>query len=87
MTKNKNDFTQLQIFSQNLGLAFQIKDDLLDGLDGSQDHKSYLKILGRDQTLEKLSQHSQNAEEALKKLSIEASLLHKIIQFNLNREK
>ncbi len=87
VTQNKGDLIQLDSFAQNLGLAFQIKDDLLDGLDGSQDHKSYLKILGREQTLEKLNYHSMIAEAALNKLSIEASLLQKIIQFNLNREK
>ncbi len=87
VTQNKSDLSSLKTFAQNLGLAFQIKDDLLDGLDGSQDHKSYLKILGDKQTLEKLKFHSGIAEHSLEKLSVAAKPLQKIIQFNLNREK
>lgn len=87
VTENMDDRTQLKIFSQNLGLAFQIKDDLLDGLDGAQDHKNYLKILGREKTIEKLKFHSSIAEGALKQLSVPATVFQKIILFNLNRDK
>jgi geranylgeranyl diphosphate synthase type II len=72
----------LSIFAENLGLAFQIKDDLLDGLDGAQDHKSYLKILGIEKTNEKLKYHTDSAQK-----SINSDLLKKIIHFNLVREK
>ncbi len=86
-TSNKNDQSCLKIFAQNLGLAFQIKDDLLDGLDGAQDHKSYLKLLGAEKTKEKLNIHSSLAKQSLAQLSVDANLLQKIIYFNLNREK
>ncbi len=87
VTLNKSDHSYLKVFAQNLGLAFQIKDDLLDGLDGAQDHKSYLKLLGVEKTKEKLKLHSSLAKRSLDQLSVDASLLQKIIDFNLNREK
>lgn len=86
-TSNRNDHSCLKVFAQNLGLAFQIKDDLLDGLDGAQDHKSYLKLLGIEKTKEKLNLHSSLAKQSLDQLSVDANLLKKIIDFNLNREK
>lgn len=86
-TSNRNDHNCLKVFAQNLGLAFQIKDDLLDGLDGAQDHKSYLKLLGVEKTQEKLNHHSSLAKQSLDQLSVDADLLKKIIDFNMNREK
>jgi geranylgeranyl diphosphate synthase, type II len=73
---------KINIFSDHLGLAFQIKDDLLDGLDGAQDHKSYLKILGIDKTKEKLIEYSEFANRAA-----ESEYLKKIIEFNISRVK
>ncbi len=77
-----NDMKNIKIFSENLGLAFQIKDDLLDGLDGAQDHKSYLKILGEEKTIEKLKAHSDLAMNA-----VSSDFFRKVIQFNVNRVK
>jgi geranylgeranyl diphosphate synthase, type II len=77
-----NDMENIKIFSENLGLAFQIKDDLLDGLDGAQDHKSYLKILGEEKTIEKLKAHSDLAMNA-----VSSDFFRKVIQFNVNRVK
>ncbi len=82
-----HDFSGMQNFSKNLGLAFQIKDDLLDGLDGAQDHKSYLKILGLKKAEEKLLHHSSVAEKSLLNISLKTDLLKKIVQFNLARDK
>jgi len=83
----ESQMTFFKIFSKNLGLAFQIKDDLLDGLDGAQDHKSYLKILGLEKTKEKIIQHSKSAEKALAETSLNTVALQKIIKFNLTRDK
>lgn len=86
-TSHQSDHEHLKSFAQNLGMAFQIKDDLLDGLDGAQDHKSYLKILGEDKTQDKLKFHSRAAESALQQLSVDARPLKLIIDFNMNRIK
>lgn len=83
---NETQYNQLESFSRNLGLAFQIKDDLLDGLDNSQNNKSYLKILGPEQTLEKLFLHSSAAKNDLEQTNLNSDLLKKMIDFNLNRE-
>ncbi len=76
------NISDLSIFSENLGLAFQIKDDLLDGLDGAQDHKSYLKILGTQKTVDKLKLYSDLASAA-----VTSDLLKRIVNFNFLREK
>lgn len=72
-------------FSHQLGLAFQIKDDLLDAHDPEQDFKSYLSVIGVEQTESELQAHSDKAREALKKLKLETDVLLQLVDFNLNR--
>lgn len=84
---NANDLNHLKTFSIHLGLAFQIKDDLLDGLDGQQDHKSYLKILGLEKTEQILKLRSDLATRALNSISVNSDTLKKLVIFNQNRSK
>lgn len=77
----------LQVYSENLGLAFQIKDDLLDGSDNEQDFKSYLKILGPEKTGNLLQVHSEQALAALQNVSHSTKYLNAMVEFNLNRKK
>ncbi len=77
----------LQVYSENLGLCFQIKDDLLDGLDSEQDFKSYLKILGQEKTQNLLQDHSDKALMALKNIPQSTHLLKTMVEINLNRQK
>jgi geranylgeranyl diphosphate synthase type II len=72
-------------FSLNLGMAFQIKDDLLDHNDSEQDFKSYLSILGQEKTQQELIKHSNEALSNLKKLGKTSEALEKLIEFNLQR--
>ena len=73
-------------FSYNLGMAFQIKDDLLDYNDKEQDFKSYLNLLGFEKTNEELIRHSELAREHLQKLkSNNADALFELVDFNLKR--
>lgn len=46
-------------FSRALGLAFQIKDDLLDFEDKEQDFKNYVKLLGLNSTVQLLNETTQ----------------------------
>lgn len=84
---SQDDLNHLKTFSIHLGLAFQIKDDLLDGLDGQQDHKSYLKILGSEKTEQILKLRSDLANKALLALSVNSEILKKLVIFNQSRSK
>jgi geranylgeranyl diphosphate synthase type II len=84
---NENQIKGLSIFSSQLGIAFQIKDDLLDGLDHHQDYKNYIQILGEEKTLEELKSKTEKASQALKKIEIPTIDLEKVLQYNVSRSK
>lgn len=75
-------------FSHHLGMAFQIKDDLLDIADNAQDFKNYAAVIGHAETEKHLQRHSQQALDCLRLLNSEAeavSLLASLIQNNQKR--
>ncbi len=83
---NEAQVRTISEFSLNLGLAFQIKDDLLDANDKEQDHKSYLSVIGESQTIAELQSKSNAAKELLKKInSIKTQDLNDLIDYNLQR--
>jgi len=55
-------------FAENLGLAFQLSDDLLD------DDKSIIEVIGREKTEKMLDEKSREAESAADKLRNAAEL-------------
>lgn len=77
--------TALQSFGHNLGMAFQIKDDLLDFQDKDQDFKSYVGVLGLAETQKQLEAYSSDAREQIKSLKKNSTLLEQLIDFNLMR--
>ncbi len=84
------DLHNISEFSYNLGMAFQIKDDLLDGKpDGQnkqQDCKSYLHFLGLEKTKDELSRHSMLARQQLKTVDRKnTAVLLELVDFNLVR--
>ena len=84
---NKKQIADLSTFSSQLGIAFQIKDDLLDGLDSNQDHKNYIQILGEEKTQQELKNKTEIALQALKKVDVSVLGLEKVLQYNVNRIK
>jgi geranylgeranyl diphosphate synthase, type II len=84
---NQNQIQGLSTFSSQLGIAFQIKDDLLDGLDSNQDFKNYIQILGEDKTQTELKNKTEIALNALKKVEGPTTSLEKVLQYNVNRSK
>jgi len=85
-------------FSYNLGMAFQIKDDLLDFNSHTQSFKSYLNLIGLQKTQDELKQHSELANknliflaqsiaqplaQSIEKRSIDS--LYQLVDFNLTR--
>lgn len=78
---------KLSAVSQQLGIAFQIKDDLLDGLDSNQDYKNYIYLLGEEKTLSELQKITLSAKEKLNQSQISYENLKKIFDFNFERKK
>jgi geranylgeranyl diphosphate synthase type II len=73
-------------FGEKLGLAFQLKDDLLDAVEKSE-LGSFPGIIGIEKTNEYLQQISQQAFEILNQLGLSEGSLQELVQFNLTREK
>lgn len=87
---NDNQLVNLSNFAINLGIAFQIKDDLLDGLDSDQDYKNYIKVIGLEKTQQELVIKSQLAVTSL--VNIQSNLFHisdleSLVQYNIERTK
>ena len=85
----KSDIAAVSDFSLHLGMAFQIKDDLLDYKSAEQDFKSYPHLLGKENTQAELLKHSNAALEKLKCVegtSTSSAPLIQLIQYNLERE-
>lgn len=83
---DENKLNLISQFALNLGLSFQIKDDLLDYNSADQDFKSYVYILGLERTQQELNQHSELALQQLKQLGAENTQpLIDLIQYNLVR--
>lgn len=79
--------TDLKAFAWNIGLAFQIKDDILDitstteelgktaGSDTMSDKSTYPSLLGLEGAKQRLAEHHRLAKESLMFLETEQSLL------------
>lgn len=74
-------------FSHALGMAFQIKDDLLDEADNDQDFKSYAFHLGPKGAAAELEKYTATAIQHLELLQKPgASELKALVDFNLLRK-
>lgn len=89
---------ELALYSENLGLAFQIQDDILDitettdklgkpsGSDVSQNKPTYPSILGMDVAQTKMQQHYQAAMDALNDMPFDTTYLAKLTDRLLHRK-
>ena len=68
-----------------LGLAFQIKDDLLDAEE--EDLASFINFLGVKGTEQYLESLTEKIQNSLSELNLQSSFLNELIQFNFSREK
>ncbi len=93
------DFTQkLLTYAEHLGLAFQIKDDLLDiqgnvsvlgkntGADAQNGRTTYVTVLGEEKATERLNEIIQKAKQAIEVLD-NNQLLLELADYVKNREK
>lgn len=88
---------QLVMFAQHIGLAFQIKDDILDitsttetlgktaGSDVLSDKSTYPSLLGIEGAQRRLEQQHELAVDALSFLNLDSSLLSMLADYIMNR--
>ncbi len=94
---NSEIHNQLQQFAGNIGLAFQVRDDILDvignskelgkpqGSDQALNKSTYPKLIGLDQAQNFCDQLLTNALEILKQLPNNMTVLAKIAEQMVNR--
>lgn len=89
----------LTTFGRNIGLAFQIQDDILDiygeesklgksvGSDAAREKSTYPSLLGIEESRRQLDQLIVEAKEALYKTGIETELLEALANFIVQRDQ
>lgn len=83
---NAQQVKLIEQFSLNLGLSFQIKDDLLDADEKDQSNRNYISILGKPKTENLLQVKSELAKKFIKELNLNTKNLEELIEFNIYRE-
>lgn len=73
-------------FGEHLGLAFQLKDDLLDAVE-KDELGSFPSVVGIEKTQTYLQEISDQAFKNLSALNLAKGPLQELVQFNLSREK
>ena len=96
---SSEDRTSLRGYAQNLGLAFQIADDLLDVCgdqtavgkrlrkDGEQGKETFVTVLGEDRARRQAEMLVDQAIEHLRPFQSEAALLADIARFTIFRDR
>jgi len=89
----------LKQFARHAGIAFQIKDDLLDiegetsvlgkeaGRDALNESSTFVSILGIEQARKLMWEHYCFATEALEKVTLRTNFLEYVLDYMLNRKK
>ncbi len=75
----------LKDLGKKVGLAFQIKDDLLD--EDENEELSFISFLGKKGTQDYLSSLSERIEGDLTSLEINTPLIPELVSFNISRQK
>ncbi|MFC0561610.1 polyprenyl synthetase family protein [Halalkalibacter alkalisediminis] len=93
-----NDLINLKMFAKELGLMFQIKDDILDvegdaetigkpiGSDDGNNKSTYPNLLGLDGAKAKLNEHKDKAREHLAKVNMDQQLLLALTNYVAERD-
>ncbi|MNJ93475.1 Farnesyl diphosphate synthase [compost metagenome] len=81
-----SDIESLKKFGEDLGLAFQVADDILDHGEKDQDFRSFTGILGLEGTKTYLEKLGAETLSELRKVSVNAPLLEYLVGFNQSRK-
>ncbi len=95
---NKNEIEAVDEFAKNLGIAFQIQDDILDvtgsekelgkpiGSDAKEDKNTYVKFAGLEKSKELSKEYSSKAKAALDIFGDKAAFLKELTDYLTNRK-
>ncbi|MCL5772904.1 MAG: polyprenyl synthetase family protein [Firmicutes bacterium] len=83
---NKNELECLSEYGSNLGLTFQIVDDILDYNEGKKDKISFPAILGLEKSRQKALEATRKAFRAIEPLGEKGKILKEIANYLLERE-
>ena len=95
---NTSTMMILKKFAQHIGLAFQIKDDILDvegntatlgktaGIDTTNNKATYISILGITEAKRRLEKHYKNAINTLNQMPFDTSDLEQLCTYVVNRK-
>ncbi|AXF57805.1 polyprenyl synthetase family protein [Salicibibacter kimchii] len=93
------DLSLLRPFAEEVGIAFQIKDDILDvegnessigkpvGSDENNGKSTYPSLLSLDEAKRKLRSHMEKAERMLRSLSVPAPDLFSVLSYIEHRDR
>ena len=93
-----NFVNALDDFALNLGIAFQIRDDILDvigdtnelgkpiGSDAEIGKNTYVSLLGIDKSNELVDEYSKKAKSALRSFGSDADFLIRLTEYLINRK-
>ena len=95
----RDDLLAVEEFARYLGIAFQIKDDILDvsgnveslgksiGSDTENEKSTFVSIYGMEQSEKMLADYTQKAIEALSRYGAKAEFLIHLANFLLDRDR
>lgn len=95
---SEEQIAKLSLFADHLGLAFQIRDDILDiegdaekigkpvGSDTDNDKVTYPSLLTMEGAKEKLEYHISEAQQLLSEMSLESDLLSQLCDLIAKRD-
>lgn len=95
---SREDLSSMEEFARYLGIAFQIKDDILDvtgneetlgkktGVDGLLEKSTFVSIYGMEQSQNLLNDYTNKAIEVLSRYGEKAEFLIELSKFLLSRE-
>ncbi|WP_282058948.1 polyprenyl synthetase family protein [Bacillus pumilus] len=95
---SEDDIEKLREFSYHIGIAFQIRDDILDlegseekigkrvGSDTANEKSTYPSLLTLSGAKEKLHEHITRAKEIVSNLQLEQQLLHDLCDLIASRD-
>jgi geranylgeranyl pyrophosphate synthase len=84
--KSEREIELCRQFGEDLGLAFQLADDILDSQDSKLEKGSLPAAIGIDQTKKDLVKVSQSAQARLRQLSFQSDALMELVNYNLKRK-
>ncbi len=96
---DKSEINALDIYAENLGIAFQIQDDILDvtgseeelgkpiGSDKESGKNTYVSLYGIEKAKQLMKEYSENAKEAVSALGDGAGFLTVLTEYLVNRRK